>query len=87
MLPYRINFVLFLGLNSNKFYDNNVSSKGTVIFCSTELSDIWKLTQYIMYNIEIHKVLNGPKILKTIPSFPLLCNWKGIILENNKDKL
>ena len=62
MLPYRINFVLFLGLNSNKFYDNNVSSKGTVIFCSIELSDIWKLTQYIMYNIEIHKVLNGPKI-------------------------
>ena len=27
-----------------------------------KFSDIWKLTQYIMYNIEIHKVLNGPKI-------------------------
>ena len=75
MLPYRINFVLFLGLNSNKFYDNNVSSKGTVIFCSIELSDMWKLTQYIMYNIEIHKVLKtGPKN-ENIPSFALLCNW------------
>ena len=40
----------------------NVSSKGTVIFLSIKLSDIWKLTPYIMYNIEIHKVLNGPKI-------------------------
>ena len=39
----------------------NVSSKGTVIFLSIKLSDIWKLTPYIMYNIEIHKVLNGPK--------------------------
>ena len=42
----------------------NVSSKGTVIFLSIKLSDIWKLTPYIMYNIEIHKVLNGPKIIK-----------------------
>ena len=42
----------------------NVSSKGTVIFLSIKLSDIWKLTPYIMYNIEIHKVLNGPKIKK-----------------------
>ena len=65
----------------------NVSSKGTVIFLSIKLSDIWKLTPYIMYNIEIHKVLNGPKIKKTMPSFSLLCNWKGFIFENNKDKL
>ena len=65
----------------------NVSSKGTVIFLSIKLSDIWKLTPYIMYNIEIHKVLNGPKIkIKTMPSFSLLCNWKGFIFENNKDK-
>ena len=64
----------------------NVSSKGTVIFLSIKLSDIWKLTPYIMYNIEIHKVLNGPKIKKTMPSFSLLCNWKGFIFENNKDK-
>ena len=42
----------------------NVSSKGTVIFLSIKLSDIWKLTPYIMYNIEIHKVLNGPNIKK-----------------------
>ena len=41
-----------------------------------------------MYNIEIHKVLNGPKKnKKTMPSFSLLCNWKGFIFENNKDKL
>ena len=62
MLTYGINFVLILGLNSDKFLYNNISSNGTVIFCFIELSDMWKLTQYIMYPIEIHKVFkNGPK--------------------------
>ena len=46
MLTYGINFVLILGLISDKFHYNNISIKGTVIFCSIELSDIWKLTQY-----------------------------------------
>ena len=62
MLTYGINFVLILGLNSGKFHYNNISSNGTVIFLFIELSDMWKLTQYIMYPIEIHKVFkNGPK--------------------------
>ena len=39
------------------------------MFCSIEYSDIWKFIQYIIHNINIHKVLkNGPKN-KTIPSF------------------
>ena len=78
--------MLFLGLNSNKFYDNNVSSKGTVIFCSIELSDIWKLTPYVMYNIEIHKVLkNGPRI-EPIPSFERRDHVESkYIIENDFD--
>ena len=40
-----------------------------MIFFSIELSDKWKLTQYIMHTIKIYKVLkNGPK-MKIIPSF------------------
>ena len=52
----------FLGLNLVRFHYNNISSKGTMIFCSIKLSDTWKLTQYIMHSIETYKVLkNGPK--------------------------
>ena len=62
MLPYGMFIVLFLGLNLVKFHYNNISSKGTMIFCSIKLSDTWKLTQYIMHSIETYKVLkNGPK--------------------------
>ena len=35
-----------------------------------QTSDLWKLTQYIKYNIEIHRVLkNGAKNKKTLSSF------------------
>ena len=52
-------FVLSLGLYSDKFHYNIVCSKGTVISCYIKQSDIWELTQYIMYNIKIHKVLQN----------------------------
>ena len=69
MLPYGMLLELFLGLNSVRFHCNNISSEGTMIFFSIELSDKWKLTQYIMHTIKIYKVLkNGPK-MKIIPSF------------------
>ena len=55
-------FVLFLGLYSDKFHYNSVSSKGTAIFCYIKKSHIWQLTWYIMYNKNDHKVLkNSPK--------------------------
>ena len=60
----------------------NVSSKGTVIFLSIKLSDIWKLTPYIMYNIEIHKVLNGPKIkIKLCHNFLCCAIGKDLFLK------
>ena len=69
MLPYGMFLVLFLGLNSVKFHYNNISSEGTMIFCSIESSDKWKFTQYIMHSIEICNMLkNGPK-MKIMPSF------------------
>ena len=69
MLPYGMFLVLFLGLNSVKFHYNNISSEGTMIFCSIELSEKWKLTQCIMHTIKIYKVFrNGPK-MKILPSF------------------
>ena len=67
MLHYGRFLVLFLGLNSVKFHYNNISSEGKMIFCSFELSEKWKLTQYIMHTIEIYKALkNGPKMKITL---------------------
>ena len=67
MLSYGINFVLILGLYSDKIHYNNISSNGTVIFCFIELSNMLILTQYIKYPIEIQKVFkNGPRFKKII---------------------
>ena len=61
-LVYGMFFAVFLGINSDKFHYNSVSSKGTAIFSYTKKSDIWQLTWYIMYNKNDHKVLkNCPK--------------------------
>ena len=55
-------FALFLGINSDKFHYNSISSKRAVIFCSIKSSVIWILTGHKIYNMKIHKVLkNGPK--------------------------
>ena len=71
MLTYGINFVLILGLNSDKIHYNNISSNGTVIFCFIELSNMLILTQYIKYPIEIQKVFkNGPKNKK----YTIICS-------------
>ena len=56
-------FALFLGINSDKFHYNSISSKRAGIFYSIKSLVIWILTGH-NYNIqyEIHKVLNnGPK--------------------------
>ena len=60
-LFYRMFFVLFIGLISNKFHYNNISRKEAAMFVLLIIR-LWKVTQYIMYNIEIHKVLKiGPE--------------------------
>ena len=54
-------FVLFLGLNSDVFHYNGVSSKGTAFFCNINYSAIWQLW-YITCNKNDRKVLkNSPK--------------------------
>ena len=55
-------FALFIGINSDKFHYNSISSKRAVIFCSIKSSVIWILTGHKIYNMKIHKVLkNGPR--------------------------
>ena len=43
-------FALFLGINSDKFHYNSISSKQAVIFCSIKSSVIWILTGHKIYN-------------------------------------
>ena len=77
-------FALFLGINSDKFHYNSISSKRAVIFCSIKSSVIWILTGHKIYNMKIHKVLkNGPKI-KSIPSFERGDHAKSKYIMKNK---
>ena len=60
-------FALFLGINSDKFHYDSISSKRAVIFCSIKSSVIWILTGHKIYNcIKYWRIVLK---IKSIPSF------------------